>query len=137
MTELQILARPTGSYSGRVSDAITIERESHMITRRKLAASLGGLTLMLGTVGGAVAVHAASPQATAPPAAIVQPAQADTETADGPDTGTAQDQQGQEVQDSTPDAAESTTGSDTDTVQDGSGSQVEDGTPDIAGAVTP
>ncbi len=77
-----------------------------MITRQKLAAGLGGLTLMLGTLGGAVAVHAASPPATA----IVQPAQADSETADGPDT---------------------------DNVQDGSGSQVEDGTPDVPGAVTP
>ena len=80
-----------------------------MITRQKLAAGLGGLTLMLGTLGGAAAVHAASPPATAP-TTIVQPAQADTETADGPDT---------------------------DNVQDGSGSQVEDGTPDVPGAVGP
>ncbi|MGI8855135.1 MAG: hypothetical protein ACR2JW_05245 [Thermomicrobiales bacterium] len=108
-----------------------------MITRQKLAASLGGLTLMLDTVGGAVAVHAASPPATAPPTAIVQPAQAETETADGPDTGATQGPQDQEVQDGTPGAADSTTGSDTDNVQDGSGSQVEDGTPDVPGAVTP
>ena len=89
-----------------------------MITRQKLAAGLGGLTLMLGTLGGAAAVHAASPPATAP-TAIVQPAQADTETADGPDTATANG------------------APDTDNVQDGSGSQVEDGTPDVPGAVGP
>ena len=45
-----------------------------MITRQKLAAGLGGLTLMLGTLGGA---------------AVVQPAQA--ETANGPDTDNVQD----------------------------------------------
>lgn len=108
-----------------------------MITRQKLAAGLGGLTLMLGTLGGAAAVHAASPPATAP-TAIVQPAQADTdtETADGPDTGAnVQDQQGSEVEDGTPDTANGAP--DTDNVQDGSGSQVEDGTPDVPGAVTP
>ena len=72
-----------------------------MLNRRKVAAGLGGLTLMLGTIGGSIAVHAASPAASPP--AVVQPAaQADTETADGPDTGTAQDQQGTQVEDTPP-----------------------------------
>jgi len=106
-----------------------------MITRQKLAAGLGGLTLMLGTLGGAAAVHAAAPPATAP-TAIVQPAQ--TETADGPDTGAnVQDQQGSQVTDGTPDTATANGAPDTDNVQDGSGSQVEDGTPDVPGAVAP
>ena len=107
-----------------------------MITRQKLAAGLGGLTLMLGTLGGAAAVHAASPPATAP-TTIVQPAQADTETADGPDTDNVQDQQGSQGEDSTPDTATTNGAPDTDNVQDGSGSQVEDGTPDVPGAVGP
>jgi len=59
-----------------------------MTMRRKVAAGLGGLALMLGTVGGVVAVNAAPPL-TAPPA-ITQPAQADAETADGPDMETTQ-----------------------------------------------
>jgi len=63
-----------------------------MTIRRKVAAGLGGLALMLGTVGGVVAVNAASPL-TAPPA-ITQPAQADAKTADGPDMGTAQNPEG-------------------------------------------
>ncbi len=108
-----------------------------MITRQKLAAGLGGLALMLGTLGGAAAVHAASPPATAP-TTIVQPAQADTETADGPDTGAnVQDQLGSQVEDGTPDTATANGAPDTDNVQDGSGSQVEDGTPDVPGAVGP
>ncbi len=108
-----------------------------MITRQKLVAGLGGLTLMLGTLGGAVAVHAASPSATAPTAAV-QPAQPDTETADGPDTGAnVQDQQGSQVEDGTPDTAAAANAPDTDNIQDGSGSQVADGTPDVPGAVTP
>ncbi len=110
-----------------------------MLNRRKVAAGLGGLTLMLGTIGGGIAVHAASPAASPP--AVVQPApQADTETADGPDTGTTQDQQGAQVEDNTPDTgtgAEAKGGPDTDNVQSGSGSQVTDGTPDVPGAVTP
>ncbi len=106
-----------------------------MITRQKLAAGLGGLTLMLGTLGGAVAVHAASPPATAP-TAIVQPAQADSETADGPDTDNVQDEQGAQVEDGTLDS-ETAGGPDTDNVQDGSGSQVEDGTPDVQAADGP
>jgi len=36
-----------------------------MISRRKLAAGIGGLTLLLGTIGGGIAVHAASPTAQA------------------------------------------------------------------------
>jgi transglutaminase/protease-like cytokinesis protein 3 len=92
---------------------------------------------MLGTAGGAIAVHAASPSTTAPPPAIVQPAQADAETADGSDTGNVQDQQGSQVENGTPDTATGTNAPDTDNVQDGSGSQVQDGTPDVPGAVTP
>ena len=107
-----------------------------MITRRKLATGLGGLTLMLGTLGGAIAVHAAAPSAAAL-SVITQPTQADTETADGPDTGAnVQDQQGSQVEDGTPDTAK-TGAPDTDNVQSGSGSQVEDGTPDVPGAVSP
>lgn len=45
--------------------------------RRKLAAGLGGLTLLLGTVGGAIAVHAATPPATATPIATEQPGKAE------------------------------------------------------------
>jgi hypothetical protein len=114
-----------------------MHKEFHMITRQKLAAGLGGLTLMLGTLGGAAAVYAASPPAAAPPA-IVQPAQAETETADGPDTGAnVQDQQGSQVEDGQPDTANTTNAPDTDNVQNGFGSQVTDGTPDVPGAVTP
>ena len=99
-----------------------------MITRQKLVAGLGGLTLMLGTVGGAVAVHAASPPATAPPA-VVQPAQ--------PSTNNAQDQQDSQVEDGATDTAADSNVPDTDNVQDGSDSQDDDGTPDVPGAVTP
>jgi len=110
-----------------------------MLNRRKVAAGLGGLTLMLGTIGGGIAVHAASPAASPP--AVVQPAaQADTETADGPDTGTDQDQQGTQVEDTTPDTGTGTEakgGLDTDNVQSGSGSQTNDGKPDVPGAVSP
>jgi len=49
--------------------------------RRKLAAGLGGLALMLGTLGGGIAISAAGPNT--PPAAV-QPAQANTETAEAP-----------------------------------------------------
>ena len=34
-----------------------------MVNRRKLAAGLGGLTLVLGTIGGGIAVYAATPTA--------------------------------------------------------------------------
>ncbi len=100
-----------------------------MINRRKLAAGLGGLTLLLGTLGGGIAISAAGPDTG------TQVEQADTGTADGPDTGTAQDQQGAQVEDNTPDTG--TGAPDTDNVQSDSGSQVEDGTPDVSGAVTP
>ncbi len=36
-----------------------------MITRHKLAAGIGGVALMFGTLGGAFAVHAANPPSTA------------------------------------------------------------------------
>ncbi|MHB8644300.1 MAG: hypothetical protein ACYDAR_00765 [Thermomicrobiales bacterium] len=104
-----------------------------MMNRRKIAAGLGGLTLLLGTLGGGIAINAAPPANT-------QVEQVDTGAADGPDTGTAQDQQGSQVEDTTPDTgtgAETTGGPDTDNVQNGSGSQVEDGTPDVPGAVSP
>jgi hypothetical protein len=86
-----------------------------MITRRKLAAGLGGLALMLGTLGGAAAVHAAPP-AMAPNAVA---------------------QQGAQVEDGQPDGTEATSGPDTDNLQQGSGQQVEDGAPDTPGAATP
>ncbi len=97
-----------------------------MITRQKLATGLGGLTLMLGTLSGAAAVHAAASPATAP-TTIAQPAQA--ETANGPDTDNVQDQQGSQVEDGTPDTATANGVPDTDNVQDG--------TPDVPGAVGP
>lgn len=55
-----------------------------MTIRRNVAAGLGGLALMLGTVGGVIAVNAAPPLTTPP--AISQPAQAvPPETADAAD----------------------------------------------------
>ncbi len=53
-----------------------------MTIRRKVAAGLGGLALMLGTVGGVVAVNAAPPL-TAPPA-ITQAEPRGIETPDAP-----------------------------------------------------
>lgn len=56
-----------------------------MTIRRKVAAGLGGLALMLGAVGGAVAVTAAPPLTTPP--AVTQPAQAEApETTDPAET---------------------------------------------------
>ncbi len=52
-----------------------------MVNRRKLAAGLGGLTLMLGTLGGGIAISAAGPNT---PPSSAQPAQANTETAEAP-----------------------------------------------------
>ena len=52
---------------------------------RKVAAGLGGLALMLGTIGGTAAVIAAPPTTTPP--AITRPAQvAPTETMDAAET---------------------------------------------------
>jgi len=47
-----------------------------MLNRRKMAAGLGGLTLMLGTIGG-VAVYAATPPAPATAIATEQPGTAE------------------------------------------------------------
>jgi len=102
-----------------------------MTMRRKIAAGLGGLTLMLGTLGGAVAVGAANNH-PAIPAPAVQSGQPDGETADGPDATN-----GQGVQDAsgaqdtpeagdTPDATGTATGEGADSTQDGSGPEVED-----------
>ncbi len=107
-----------------------------MTMRRKIAAGLGGLTLMLGTLGGAIAVGAANNQPTAP-APAVQSGQPDGETADGPDATNGQDAQGasgaQDLPEAgdTPDATGTTTGTTTgegaDNAQPGSASEVEDG----------
>ena len=54
-----------------------------MMNRRKLAAGLGGLTLMLGTLGGGIAISAAGPTTNTPPSAV-QASQTNTETAEAP-----------------------------------------------------
>lgn len=112
-----------------------------MTMRRKIAAGLGGLTLMLGTLGGAVAVGATNNQ-PATPAPAVQSGQPDGETADGPDATNdqgVQDTSG--VQDipeagDTPDATTTTTGEGADNAQNGSGPEVEDGGSDTPVTVT-
>lgn len=111
-----------------------------MAMRRKIAAGLGGLTLMLGTLGGAVAVGAANNH-PATPAPAVQSGQPDGETADGPDATNGQDvQDASGAQDlpeagDTPDATSTTTGTATgegaDNVQPGSAPEVEDGGSDM------
>ncbi len=113
-----------------------------MTMRRKIAAGLGGLTLMLGTLGGAAAVGAATNHPVTP-AAAVQSGQSDGETADGPDATDGQDAQdasgAQDVPEAgdTPDATTTTTGQDTDNVQDGSGQEVEDSPTDMPVTTTP
>jgi hypothetical protein len=58
-----------------------------MLDRRKLAAGLGGLTLLLGTIGGAAAVHAANPASPPAASATEQPGKAEpAETAIDPST---------------------------------------------------
>jgi len=104
-----------------------------MTMRRKIAAGLGGLTLMLGTLGGAAAVGAANNH-PATPVGTVQSGQSDGETADGPDATNGQDTP--EPGD-TPDATGTATGPDTDNVQDGSGQEGEDDGPDMPVTTTP
>ncbi len=113
-----------------------------MTMRRKIAAGLGGMTLMLGTLGGAVAVGAANNQPTTP-ALAVQSGQPDGETADGPDATNGQDAQGasgaQDMPEAgdTPDAAGAATGEGADNAQTGSGPEVEDGGSDTPGTTAP
>ena len=58
-----------------------------MLDRRKLAAGLGGLTLLLGTIGGAAAVTAANPASPPAASATEQPGNAEpAETAIDPST---------------------------------------------------
>lgn len=122
-----------------------------MTMRRKIAAGLGGLTLMLGTLGGAVAVGAANNH-PATPVPAVQSGQPDGETADGPDATNGQDALGAQdlpeaddtpdahgtsgAQDmpeagDTPDATGTATGTETgegaDNAQPGAAPEVEDG----------
>jgi len=125
-----------------------------MTMRRKIAAGLGGLTLMLGTLGGAVAVGAANNH-PATPAPAVQSGQPDGETADGPDATNGQDAQGTsgaqdlpeaggtpdaqgasgaqdmpeagDTPDATSTATGTTTGEGADNAQPGSAPEVEDG----------
>ncbi len=112
-----------------------------MTMRRKIAAGLGGLTLMLGTLGGAVAVGATNNH-PATPAAAVQSGQPDGETADGPDATNGQDVQdasgAQDILEAgdTPDATNTATGEGADNAQDGSGPEVEDGESDTPVTVT-
>jgi len=54
-----------------------------MVNRRKLAAGFGGLTLMLGTLGGGIAISAAGPTTNTPPP-VAQPARTNTETTEAP-----------------------------------------------------
>ncbi len=116
-----------------------------MTIRRKIAAGLGGMTLLLGTLGGAVAVGATSNHATTPPAAVQtgQSGQADAETADGPDATTGQDvpdasgaQDTPEVGD-TPDAPGTATGPDANNDPTGSGTEAEDGGSDAPVVTAP
>lgn len=116
-----------------------------MTIRRKIAAGLGGMTLLLGTLGGAIAVGAASNHAATPPAASVQTGQTgqpDAETADGPDVTNGQDVQGasgaQDVPEAgdTPDAT-GTAGQETNNDQNGPGQEVEDGGTDTPVTTTP
>ncbi len=113
-----------------------------MTIRRKIAAGLGGVTLMLGVLGGAVAVGAASNHATTP-AAIAQSSEPDGETADGPDAtnvpavqGTPDVQDVPEVGD-TPDTADTAIGQGPQDSQDGTDGEVEDGPTDMPVTTAP
>jgi hypothetical protein len=116
-----------------------------MTIRRKVAAGLGGMTLLLGTLGGAVAVGATSNHATTPPAASVQtgqPGQPDAETADGPDATNGQDAQGASGAQDLPEAGDTpdatgAAGQDTNNDQNGPGQEVEDGGTDMPVTTTP
>lgn len=113
-----------------------------MTIRRKIAAGLGGMTLLLGTLGGAIAVGATSNHATTPPAASVQTGQPDAETADGPDVSNGQDVQGAPGAHDVPEAGDTpdatgTTGQETNNDQNGPGQEVEDGGTDMPVTTTP
>jgi len=130
--DLQITRGPRDIFVAIVvENATREERTDDMMSRKKLAAGLGGLTLLLGTLGGGIAISAAGPNTNTP---VIEKANK------GPDTDNVQSGSGSQVQDGKPDTGTGTEakgGPDTDNVQSGSGSQVQDGTPDVPGAVSP